>query len=108
MRKRLQVVGMFASIGFILPWVLVAFYAIAHRFGGNPSTKPLLYLCPSSIISSGLDNVSLLVGLLGWLLISVSNGHSLVDPRASCLIVGWLGEVGLIHSQNFSVLCRFE
>ncbi|MGB8988462.1 MAG: hypothetical protein WCC37_17830, partial [Candidatus Sulfotelmatobacter sp.] len=73
MRKRLQIVRAFASIGFILPWVFVALYAIAHRLGGNPSRKPLLYLCPSSIVSLGLDNASLLVGLFGWLLISVSN-----------------------------------
>jgi hypothetical protein len=90
MRKRLQVVGMFASIGFIVPWVLVAFYAIAHRFGGNPSTKPLLYLCPSSIISLGLDNASLLVGLLGWLLISVSNAILYSIPGfVVSLLVGW-------------------
>jgi hypothetical protein len=90
MRKRLKIVGAFASIGFTLPWVLVAFYAIAHRLGGNPSTKPLLYLCPSSIISLGLDSASLLVGLFGWLLISVSNAvlYSIPGVIVS-LFVGW-------------------
>ena len=57
----------------MLPWLLLAFYAIAHRMGGNPSTAPLLYLCPSSIAALGLDNASLIVGLMGWLLISASN-----------------------------------
>jgi hypothetical protein len=90
MHKRLQIVGAFASIGFILPWMLVAFYAIAHGLGGNPSTKPLLYLCPSSIISLGLDNASLLIGLFGWLLISISNAILYSIPGAVVsLFVGW-------------------
>ena len=65
--------GGFAVVGFVLPWLLLAFYAISRRLGENPSAMPLLYLCPSSIISIGLDNASLIVGLLGWLLISGSN-----------------------------------
>ena len=73
MRKRLQVVGVFAAVGFVLPWLLLAFYLIARRVNWNPSTTPLLYLCPSSIMSLGLDNASWLVGLFGWLLISASN-----------------------------------
>jgi hypothetical protein len=83
-------VGAFAGIGFVLPWVLVALYAVAHRLGGNPSTKLLLYLCPSSIISLGLDNASLLVGLFGWLLISVSNAILYSIPGVVIsLFVGW-------------------
>jgi hypothetical protein len=66
-------VGAFAAVGFGLPWLLLAFYAIARRAGWNPSTAPLLYLCPSSIMSLGLDNASLFVGLFGWLMISTSN-----------------------------------
>jgi hypothetical protein len=66
-------VGGFAAVGFVLPWLFLAFYAIAHRLGENRSTMPLLYVCPSSIISLGLDNASWIVGLLGWLLISTSN-----------------------------------
>jgi hypothetical protein len=73
LRKRLQVVGVFAAVGFVLPWLLMAFYAIARRVGANPSTTPLLYLCPSSILSLELDNASWIVGLFGWLLISASN-----------------------------------
>ncbi|MGB6405088.1 MAG: hypothetical protein WBF26_19765 [Candidatus Sulfotelmatobacter sp.] len=82
--------GVFASIGFMVPWLLVAFYAIAHRLGGNPSIKRLLFLCPYSIISLGLDNASLLVGLFGWLLISVSNAvlYSIPGVVVS-LFVGW-------------------
>jgi hypothetical protein len=90
LRKRLQIVGAFAAVGFVLPWLLLAFYAIAARVGWNPSTKPLLYLCPSSIISLGLDNASLLVGFFGWLLISASNAvlYSIPGIIVS-LFVGW-------------------
>ncbi|HWY20163.1 MAG TPA: hypothetical protein VNX26_03025 [Candidatus Acidoferrum sp.] len=90
MRKRLQIVSAFAAVGFVLPWLLLAFYAIAERMGHNPSTKLLLYLCPSSIISLGLDNASLLVGLFGWLLISASNAvlYSIPGTIVS-LFVGW-------------------
>jgi len=66
-------VGAFAAVGFALPWLLLAVYAIARQVGMNPSTAPLLYVCPSSILSLGLDNASWIVGLCGWLLISVSN-----------------------------------
>jgi hypothetical protein len=70
LRKSLQIVGGFAIVGFVVPWLLLAFYAIAHRMGGSPSTAPLLYLCPSSIMALGLDNASLIVRLIGWLFIS--------------------------------------
>jgi hypothetical protein len=61
------------AVGFVLPWLLLAFYATAHHMGGNPSTTPPVYLCPPSIAALGLDNASLIVGLLGWLLISATN-----------------------------------
>lgn len=91
MRKRLKIVGAFAAVGFVLPWLLLAFYTIANRMGGNPSTTPLLYLCPSSIMSLGLDNASLLVGLFGWLLISASNAvlYSILGIIASMFVGLW-------------------
>ena len=73
LRKSIQIIGGFAAVGFVLPRFLLIFYAIAPRLGIHPSTMPLLYLCPSSVISLGLDNASLMVGLLGWLLIGASN-----------------------------------
>jgi hypothetical protein len=73
LRKGIKIVGGCAAVGFVLPWLLLAFYAIARHLGEHPTTMPLLYLCPSSIISIGLDNASLIVGLFGWLLISASN-----------------------------------
>ena len=73
LRKGLKIVGSFAAIGFIVPWLLLAFYAGADRMGEHPSTAPLRYLCPSSVASLGLDNALLLVGIFGWLLIGASN-----------------------------------
>jgi hypothetical protein len=73
LRRGSKIVGGFAAVGFVLPWLLLAFYAIAHHMGGHPSTAPLLLLCPSSISAIGLDNASLIVGLFGWLVISGTN-----------------------------------
>jgi hypothetical protein len=54
--------------------------------GVNPSTMPLVYLCPSSIMSMALDNASLLLILLVWLLISVSNAVLYSIPGAVVLL----------------------
>jgi len=67
------VVGVFAAIGFAISWLLLLYYAVAHRLGGHPDTNLILYLCPPSIVALGLDYASLLVGLLGWLFISLGN-----------------------------------
>jgi hypothetical protein len=90
LRRGLKIVAAFATVGFIVPWLLLVFYAIAHKVGGHPSTTPLLYLCPSSIMAVGLDNASLLVGLLGWLLISVSNAVIYAIPGVAVGIVASL------------------
>ncbi len=65
--------GGFAAVGFLLPWLLLGCYGMARHMGAHPSPELLLYLCPSSIISLGLDNASLAGGLMGWLLISATN-----------------------------------
>lgn len=54
--------------------------------GVNPSTMPLVYLCPSSIMSMALDNASLLLILLVWLLISVTNAVLYSIPGAVVLL----------------------
>jgi hypothetical protein len=89
LRKSVQIVAGFAAVGFVLPWLLLAYYAIAHRLGGHPSIALLLYVCPSSILSLGLDNASLMVGLIGWLFISASNAVLYAIPGiATSLFVG--------------------
>jgi len=87
LRRGLRIAGRFAAVGFVLPWLLLAFYAGANHLGWRPSTKPLVCLCPSSIAALGLDNASLIVGLLGWLLISATNAVLYAIPGA---IVGLL------------------
>jgi len=88
MSRKMRVVAWFAAAGFVAPWLLLVCYAAAHRLGIRLSTTPLLYLCPASIASLGLDNASWLVSLLGWLLISLSNAalNSLPGAVISLLI----------------------
>jgi hypothetical protein len=89
--QSLETVIGFAAVGFIVPWLLLAYYTIAQRMGHNPSTTPLLYMCPFSIWALGLDNASLLVGLLGWLIISLFNAGLYAIPG---LLVG--ATVGIV------------
>jgi hypothetical protein len=85
--KSLKIVGGFAALGFVLPWLLLGYYALAHRMGAHPNTGPLLFLCPTSIIAIGLDNASLLIGLLGWLLIGLSNAVLYAIPGIFVAVV---------------------
>jgi hypothetical protein len=80
LRKNSQIVVGFVAVGFGLPWLLLAFYAIAHRMGGHPSTVPLLFLCPFSIAAIGLEHASLIGGLIGWLVISAMNAALYAVP----------------------------
>jgi len=94
LRKALKVVIGFAGVGFIVPWLLLTYYAIAHRMGHQPSTTPLLYMCPFSIWALGLDNASLLGGLLGWLTISLFNAGLYAIPgllagATAGIVSGW-------------------
>jgi hypothetical protein len=82
LRKIFKIAAGFASVGFVIPWLLLGFYAIADRVDAHPNTTLLFYLCPSSIAALGLDNASFLVGLLGWLGISVSNAFLYAIPGA--------------------------
>ena len=73
LQKSIRVVFAFAVTGFAMAWFLLAVYAVAHYLKLNPSSMSLAYLCPASILALGLDSASWLVGLLGWLFISLSN-----------------------------------
>jgi hypothetical protein len=48
--------------------------------GRNPSTMPLLFLCPFSIAAMGLDLASWIVGLIAWLVISAMNAALYAVP----------------------------
>jgi hypothetical protein len=70
----------FATCGFLICWILLAYSVYAHTHNRIPNEKIILRLCPFSIITLGLDNASLLVGLLGWLLIALMNAVSYAIP----------------------------
>jgi hypothetical protein len=73
LRKSTKVVFIFAGVGFSTAWLPLATYSIARYAGIHLSTEPLLYLCPTSILSLALDNAPLLFGLLGWLVTGITN-----------------------------------
>jgi hypothetical protein len=73
MNRTLKIATAFAGVGLLVPWIFLAYDLLARRMGRHPDATLLLYLCPSSILALGLDNASLLMGLAGWLIISLSN-----------------------------------
>ena len=89
MRNGTKLVVGFALVGFILPLIFLAFYAIAAHFNVYPSTTPLLYLCPTSFISIALENASAFTAVIAWLMICVSNAVLYtVVPFAIVLVFG--------------------
>lgn len=71
--RALKTVGGFAAAGFLLPLLLLAYYSAANSLGKFPSTDLLFDLCPSSILSMGLDKASTSTAIVVWLLIAASN-----------------------------------
>ncbi len=63
----------FAAVGFALPWLLIVYYAIAHRMGHDQSSTLIFYVCPASILSLAFGRAPLVARFFGWLLISASN-----------------------------------
>jgi hypothetical protein len=82
MDNRLRIVGSFAAVGFVIPWLLLGFHAIAYRMGIHPSATLFLYLCPPSIITIALDHASLILGLIAWLIVSAVNAVLYAIPGA--------------------------
>ena len=70
----------FATGGFVVCWILLAYSFYAHAHHQIPNTKIFLTLCPPSIIALGLDNSPTLVGLFGWLIIGLMNAISYAIP----------------------------
>ena len=85
LRKALMTIIGFAAVGFVVAWLLLAYYTVAHKMGHDPSTTPLLYMCPFSFWTMALDNASLLEGLFLWLIISLFNAGLYAVPG---LLVG--------------------
>jgi hypothetical protein len=87
MRKSTKVVIGFAAAGFVLPLVLLAFYAAADQFDSYPNPMLLLYVCPASIVTIGLDRAPTLLAVIAWLMICASNAvlYAII-PFATVLI----------------------
>jgi hypothetical protein len=90
MRNGTKLMIGFAFVGFILPLIGLAFYAISAHFKVYPSPMPMLYLCPSSFILIALgDHASVFAGVIAWLMICVSNAVLYaVIPFAIVVIFG--------------------
>jgi hypothetical protein len=73
LEKSLKVVLTFAAVGFLMTWMLFALHGIASHMNVHLSSDLLAYLCPTSIVALGLDSASFIVGMLGWLIISLTN-----------------------------------
>jgi len=88
LKRSLRVVFIAAGVGFAMAWVLLAIYSIARHEGVNLGTNPLLYLCPTSILSMALDNAPFSVALLGWLVISITNAvlYSIIGMVAGAIL----------------------
>jgi hypothetical protein len=90
MRRRFKLIGMFGAAGFIIAWLVVLFGMAVGRLGGNPARFTMLYLwlCPTSIMALALDSATPLEGLVGWLLIALSNAvlYSIVGAVVSLFV----------------------
>lgn len=73
MSRSLKLVKVFAASGFCVAWLLLGYSALSFRLGIHLSEVAFLVLCPTSILSIGLDGASAWIAFLGWLLIAVSN-----------------------------------
>jgi hypothetical protein len=51
----------------------LAVYVVAGHFNEYPNMTPLLYLCPTAIVSMALDHASTSTAVIVWLMISASN-----------------------------------
>jgi len=84
LNRRLRIVALttaaFATCGFFVCWILLAYSAYAHTHHQIPNGKIFLTLCPPSIVALGFDRASVLVGLLGWLLIALMNAVRYAIP----------------------------
>jgi uncharacterized membrane protein len=70
----------FAACGFLICWILLAYSIYARAHHQVPNEKMMLSLCPASMLSLGLDNASVLLGLLGWLLFGFMNAIRYAIP----------------------------
>jgi heme A synthase len=76
MSKTTKIVLGFAAVGFLMPWLLLTFYAVAAHFDLHTSpalTAVLFYLCPASVMSMGTDNAVQAEAIRIWMIIAATN-----------------------------------
>jgi hypothetical protein len=72
-RVTFRIIAIFAALGFLMPGLALAFYAIAGRMNLHPSYMWALYLCPPALMALGLEGASPLAAAFEWLLIGLCN-----------------------------------
>jgi hypothetical protein len=79
-RVTFKIIAIFAAIGFVMPLLVSAVYAIAGRMNVHPSYAWASYLCPPSLMALGLEGASPLAVVWGYLLIASSNAFLYALP----------------------------
>jgi hypothetical protein len=79
MSRSTKMVGAFAVVGFVLPLVMLAYYARSGTGAGDGFVR----VCPSCIMSMALDNASTATALFVWLIICASNAVIYALPGAA-------------------------
>ena len=76
-----------AVIGFLLPLLLLSFYSAAHAFGYEPNTTLLSWVCPQTLLTVFLDQTPIVIELMVWLIICLSNAVFYSLPGLVALLV---------------------
>ncbi len=76
MRQLWKIAGIFASAGFFLPLLLLAYSVLT----GKQVDGLLFWLCPSAIISMALDHAATSTAIEVWLIIATSNALLYAAP----------------------------
>ncbi len=82
MFRSIKIVGGFAAVGFLIPAASITYYIIASHFSVYPNMTPLFYLCPSSIVSMGLEEATPSDAIVVWLVICAINAVLYALPAA--------------------------
>ena len=81
MSRSVNIVVAFAALSFFLPLLLWGYYA----FMNDPYTDSVFYVCPTSILSMGLDHTSRSTAIVVWFLICLSNACLYAFPPATVI-----------------------
>jgi hypothetical protein len=73
-----KIVGSCATVGFLLPLAMLAYYILSGTMAGEGLTR----VCPSCMMMMALDHASTTTGIIVWLIICVSNAVLYALPGA--------------------------